>query len=188
MEVRERGRGRRGWKTHIVPAVEGPEAGVDGYGPAADVGGGVVEPALGLPVVGCVARVGQACCSDHDADDGDADQGKELEEHEDVGAPCAQLCRDAVQQGDEEKSCNSNALVNPRACLSSFSAHDSSYNVLSKDNSNDSGRARLQDHDSAPCEQKARPLPEYFTEIDLRASVQRYRTSQLRVACSACPG
>ena len=74
---------------YVVPAVEGPEPGVQSHGPVADVMRGVVEPALLLPVLVRVAAVGEPGYGDYDADDKDTEERDKLQKHEDVSTSCA---------------------------------------------------------------------------------------------------
>lgn len=90
----------------VVPAVKGPEAGVDGDGPVGGVGACAVEPVGRCPVFGWWAFFpAEACGCDDDARDGYAEEGDEFEEHEDVAHASGELRRDTVEDGHCREAC-----------------------------------------------------------------------------------
>lgn len=148
---------------------------------------GAVEPALLLPVGVGVAAVGEAGHGNHDADDEDAQQGHELEEHEDVGAAGAQLGGHAVQGGDDDQPRQGDGLVQPGAGVDGLGANGGAHQVLAEDDGDDGGGPGLQHRHGAPGEQEARPLAEDLGQVHLRAAVERDRPAQLSVAGGARP-
>ncbi|OSS47955.1 hypothetical protein B5807_06592 [Epicoccum nigrum] len=176
-----------GYVAHIVPAVKGPQPRVQGDGPVADVVRGAVEPALLLPVGVGVAAVGEACDGDHDADDEDAQQRDELEEHEEVGAAGAQLGGHAVQRRHDDEPRQRDGLVQPGAGVDGLSANGGTHQVLAEDDGDDGGGPGLQHRHGAPGEQEARPLAEDLGQVHLRAAVEWNRSTELGIAGGARP-
>lgn len=149
---------------------------------------GAVEPALLLPVVVGLARVGQAGDGDDDADDEDAEEGEEFEEHEDVGAAGAEAGGDAVEGGDEDEAGQGNGLVQPGAGVDGVGANDGADQVLAEDDGDDGSRAGLEDGDGAPGEEEAGPLAEDLGQVDLGAAVEGDGAAELCIAGGAGPG
>ena len=72
----------------VVPSVVCPQPSVEGYCPLAAACRGASEPVRRLPLLTQrVRRVGEPRNSDDDAGDGDGEEPKEFEEHEEIGTP-----------------------------------------------------------------------------------------------------
>lgn len=117
----------------VVPAVESPEARVQGNGPVRSREASVVEPAGRLPVVARFTFEAEPGGGDNDADDGDADEGDELEEHKEVADSGGKAGGETVEERDEDEASNGNGLVDPGVDYLNFCAYCGSDDVFSKD-------------------------------------------------------
>ena len=86
---------------YVIPAIECPQSGIQSDRPAGEVGAGAGEPVLGLPLRSDVALVGEAGGGNHDADDCDAYECNEFENHEHIPHASPKSGGNAVQRCHE---------------------------------------------------------------------------------------
>ena len=97
VRIRKRG-------VYVIPAVESPQPSIQRDGPAREVGAGAGEPVFAFPLRGNIALVGEAGGCNHDADDGDAQESDEFEDHEHIPHASPQSCGNAVQCRNEHEA------------------------------------------------------------------------------------
>lgn len=119
--------------------------------------------------------------------DGHSSKSNKLQDNKNVSAASADFGREAVEKCDKSKSENGYCFVGPDAGVHRIGSNQSADKVFSENNGNDGGRTGLQHNDGAPREQETSPLAVNLAQVDLRAPVQRYSSSQLGITGRACP-
>lgn len=180
----------------VVPAVEGPEASVEGDGPIGGVAARAGEPGFRLPVlIGGVGGEGAVCDRDDEAGDGDGEESEEFEEHKEVAGAGGEFGGDAIQGGDDGEAEKGDAFVDPydtcadvwKGVCGGGRRVEGADNVFSEDDGDDSCRTGFEDEDRAPGEEEAEQVAEDFCEVNLCSAVERDGSTELSVRCCTRP-